>query len=151
MKRRSSKFYATPEKRQKVHLIDSDDDQDIPVINLEDDHNQIELIVLDETQNNEEKENQQNHNNESNKLLEPLLEVYWEPTIVHDIEPTIAHDLEPATSPSQPQDQSEDDQIKLKINDLENKIAECKRLIKMYDEAEVDLDSSTSPYILSEK
>lgn len=143
VKRNCSKFDHTQYKKQKVHIIDSDDEEDIPVINLEDDHNQNDLIILDETQNEADKENEHNHNSESDTLLEPQLEVYWDPNV--------ANSLEPPVSPRQPQDLSEDEQVKVKVKELENEIAECKRLITMYDTAEVDLDSTTSPYIKSEK
>lgn len=108
---------------------------------MDDDHNQNDLIVLDETQNCEEKEKLDDHNSKSDNLLEPLFEVYRDPDIVNN--------LEPALSPNQPHGPSEDEQVKIK--ELENKIAHCKRLITMYDEEEVDLDSTSSSYIKSEK
>lgn len=119
---------------------------------MEDDNNQNDLIVLDETENHEEKENQHNHNRnniESDKLLEPQFEVSWEPNILNN--------LEPAISPTSPKAQQvkhgpvDDKQVKVKIKNLENDIADCKKMITMYDEAEVDLDSTTSSYIKSEK
>ncbi|XP_026321397.1 uncharacterized protein LOC113231331 [Hyposmocoma kahamanoa] len=141
VKRHSSEFGDTQSKKQKVNIIiDSDDEKDIPVISLDDDHNQNDLIDLDETQNCEEKENLDDHNSKSDNLLEPLFEVYRDPDIVNN--------LEPALSPNQPHGPSEDKQVKIK--ELENKIALCKRLITMYDEEEVDLDSTSSSYIKSE-
>lgn len=110
---------------------------------MDDDHNQNDLVVLDDTQNFEEKENLYNHNSEPDMLLEPQFEVCWDPNIVNN--------LEPAVAPNQPQDPSEDEQVKVKIKVLETEIAHCKILITEYEESEVDLNSNSSSYIKSEK
>lgn len=185
VKRHSSKFGDTLPKKQNVNIISvsemmmDEDEQDIPDINLEDDHNRNNLI--DEMQNNEDQHNhysetdkllepyhkkkenqhncksesdnlletcreekdnnQHNCNSESDKLLEPQFEICWKPS----------NNLEPAVSPSPLQDPSEDERVKVEIRNLENEIAHCNKLITMYDEAEVDLDSTKSSYIKSEK
>lgn len=112
---------------------------------MEDDQNQSDVVVLDETLNDEEKENQYIQNSEPDTLLEPQVEISWESNMLHNSESAIS------PIENQPQDPQEDEQVKVKIKDLENKIAECKRQITLFDEAEVDLDSNNSYYILSHK
>lgn len=102
---------------------------------MEDDHDQNDLIE------NNLIELDINGSSESDNLLKPQFEVYWNPNIVDNLEPPV--------SPDQPQGPSEDNKVEIK--ELETEIAFCKRQITMYDEEEVDLDSTSSSYIKSEK
>lgn len=97
----------------------------------------------DETKACKEKDTEFNGSSESENLLKPQFEVYWN-LIIGD-------NLEPPVSPDQSQGPTKDEQVKVKIKKLEMEIASCKRLITKYDEEEVDLDSTSSSYIKSEK
>ncbi|XP_049876059.1 death domain-associated protein 6-like [Pectinophora gossypiella] len=117
---------------------------DIPVINLDDEQNN--LVVLDE-KDTEGKENRNTQNESEDNYLTPHIEVDWGPLNSSlEIDNGFGQVLpvEECESPSPSIDTEKIKNIESEIAFLKEKITEC-------EEAEVDDDTSNSPYILCER